>query len=93
MLNQANTSEKIKYKKSLSNEELYEFDVIGMNCSGCAQSIKSYLEKTNGISSVNINFASEICGVTHLPNVINRTQIRKLVESLGFGVSNQDDEE
>ncbi len=92
MQNPANTSEKISFDKLLANEELYEFDVIGMNCSGCAQSIKSYLEKTNGIKSVDINFASEICGVTHQPSVINRAQIRKLVESLGFGVSSDDDE-
>ncbi len=92
MQNSANTSEKVTFKRSLDNEELYEFDVIGMNCSGCAQSIKSYLEKTNGIKSVEINFASEICGVTHQPTVIERAQIRKLVESLGFGVSSDDDE-
>lgn len=92
MQNLINTSENVAVKKSLSNEELYEFDVIGMNCSGCAQSIKSYLEKTKGINSVEINFASEICGVTYYPSLINRTEIRKHVESLGFGVSSDDDE-
>jgi Cu+-exporting ATPase len=92
MQNSTKTSEKIPVNKTLANEELYEFDVIGMNCSGCAQSIKSYLEKTKGINSVDINFTSEICGVTYLPSQISRPEIKKHVESLGFGVSSDDDE-
>ncbi|MBK6506284.1 MAG: cadmium-translocating P-type ATPase [Ignavibacteria bacterium] len=92
MQNSTNASEKISVNKPLANEELYEFDVIGMNCSGCAQSIKSYLEKTKGVNSVEVNFTSEICGVTYRPAQISRSEIKKHVESLGFGVSSDDDE-
>jgi Cu+-exporting ATPase len=92
MQNTTNISEKIALRKSSQGEELYEFDVIGMNCTGCSQSIKSYLEKTEGIKSVEINFTSEICSVTYLPSLIDRAKIRKHVESLGFGVSSDDDE-
>lgn len=63
-----------------------------MNCSGCAQSIKSFLEKTKGVNSVEVNFTSEICGVTYRPAQISRSEIKKHVESLGFGVSSDDDE-
>lgn len=92
MQNSTNASEKISVNKPLANEELYEFDVIGMNCSGCAQSIKSFLEKTKGVNSVEVNFTSEICGVTYRPAQISRSEIKKHVESLGFGVSSDDDE-
>lgn len=92
MQNSDNTTEKVKLKNSSLNDELFEFDVIGMNCNGCAQSIKSYLEKSEGVTSVDINFASEICSVTYVPSVISRQKIRQIVESMGYGVTSDDDE-
>ncbi len=67
MQNSSNIAEKRSRRAVSSSEELYEFDVIGMNCTGCAQSIRSYLEKSEGISAVDLNFTSEICSVTYDP--------------------------
>ncbi|MBX7043640.1 MAG: cadmium-translocating P-type ATPase [Ignavibacteria bacterium] len=92
MQNSGNIAEKQTRRTISSSEELYEFDVIGMNCTGCAQSIRSYLEKSEGISAVDLNFASEICSVTYDPARTSRKEIKRLVESLGFGVSSDDDE-
>ncbi len=92
MQNSSNIAEKRTRRAVSSSEELYEFDVIGMNCTGCAQSIRSYLEKSDGISAVDLNFTSEICSVTYDPARTTRKEIKRLVESLGFGVSSDDDE-
>lgn len=92
MQNQSNTKERILSQKPDARTESYEFEVVGMNCTGCAQSISSYLEKLNGVESVDLNFASEVCEVKHNPSVISRDEIRKSVESLGFGVASDDDE-
>ena len=32
--------------------EVFGFDITGMNCTGCANSIKTYLQNLEGISNV-----------------------------------------
>ncbi len=92
MDNTSNTSVKVGLRSKASEEETYEFDIIGMNCTGCANSIKSYLEKSKGITSVDVNFTSESGRVAFIPSQTGRDEIRKHIESLGFGVSSDDDE-
>ena len=76
MENQGNTSENLLTQNvssaKISEGELFEFDIIGMSCTSCAKSIKTYLEKLKGISSVDINYASESGSVIYDPVLIKR---------------------
>ena len=79
----------INKKNSPENFEAVELDVTGMECVNCANSIKTYLEKLNGIHNVDVNFASEVANVSYNPNVIliNDIDIRKL----GYDVNSNKD--
>lgn len=96
MGNTGNTTENILSKKSgselLSDEEHFEFDLSGMSCTTCARNIKTYLEKLNGVTSVDINYASESGEVVHNPKLISRELIKKEITNLGYNVSSEDEE-
>lgn len=96
MSNTENITEKIKLKDKFVQkndlEETYEFDIIGMNCTGCANSIKTYLEKMDGIQGVDINFASESGEVVHNSKKITRENIKEVVHNLGYKIISDDEE-
>lgn len=83
----------INKKNSPENFETVELDVTGMECVNCANSIKTYLEKLNGIHNVDINFASEVANVSYNPNVILITDIIADIRKLGYDVIEEDDED
>ncbi|MDQ3021126.1 MAG: cadmium-translocating P-type ATPase [Bacteroidota bacterium] len=76
----------------LNDDEVFEFDIIGMSCSSCAKSIKTYLEKLNGISDVQINYASESGEVFYSSDKISRETIKTEVRNLGYEISSEDEE-
>lgn len=77
---------------SRKGEELFEFDIIGMDCTSCAKSISTFLKKVDGIASVDINYASESGEVVHDPKVITRDAIKKHIKDLGYETSSEDEE-
>ncbi|MCE1166227.1 MAG: cation-translocating P-type ATPase, partial [Bacteroidetes bacterium] len=80
-------------KKRPENFEEIELDVTGMECVNCANSIKTYLEKLNGIHYVNINFTSEVASVEYDPNLIEVKEIVTDIRKLGYDVIEEDDED
>jgi cation transport ATPase len=70
-----------------------ELDVIGMTCTGCANSIKTFLEKTEGVYSVDINFSSEVAVIRHNPETKQKDDIITDIRKLGYDVIEEDDEE
>lgn len=96
MENQGNTSENLLTQNvsssKISEGELFEFDIIGMSCTSCAKSIKTYLEKQTGIISVDINYASESGAVVYNADLIKRDSIKKEILNLGYNVSSEDEE-
>jgi len=90
-------SEKIKDnlqtdKVKSVREELIEFDIIGMNCNGCAASIKTYIEKLDGILKVDINFANESGEIIFNSEKFSKLKIVSEIKKLGYEVSGDDDE-
>lgn len=75
------------------NFEAVSLDVTGMDCVNCANSIKTYLEKLNGIHNVDVNFTSEVANVSYNPNVIGVKEIVSDIRKLGYDVIEEDDEE
>jgi len=75
------------------NFETIELDVTGMECVNCASSIKTYLEKLNGIHNVEINFTSEVANVSFNPNVLGKKEIISDIRKLGYDVIENDDDD
>ena len=82
----------VKQDRGVNNGEVFEFDIIGMNCNGCANSIKTYLDNLEGINKAEINFAAETGKVDFNPGILSREIISKEIKNLGFEVSAEDEE-
>ncbi len=75
------------------NYELAELDIIGMSCVNCANSIKTYLTKVDGIYNVEVNFTSELAGIEYNPYKISKEEIISDIRKMGYDVMEEDDEE
>ena len=63
-----------------------------MDCTSCARSIETYLTKLEGITGVDINYASETGEVLYNPKIISRDKIKEEVKTLGYELSSEDEE-
>jgi len=60
--------------------------VSGMHCASCALNIESAIKKMEGVSSANVNFATEKLNVEFDENITGEEKIKKSVERLGYKV-------
>lgn len=69
-------------------EEVSEKQIIipisKMTCSACAMRIEKALQKTAGIINAAVNFATEKATVSYDPQVIKLTNIKQLINKLGY---------
>lgn len=70
----------------MNNLKQIELDIVGMNCSGCANSINSYVSKLEGVKNVNVSFSSETAKIDYEENLITIPKIISSIKSLGFDV-------
>ncbi|MHB9133591.1 MAG: heavy-metal-associated domain-containing protein [Armatimonadota bacterium] len=63
-----------------------EYQVQGMSCNGCAQSVERRLLSTVGVQSASVDFASGKATVTYDEAVTNPNSLEKVIEALGFDV-------
>jgi len=77
----------------IKSKDNFEFDIIGMSCNGCANSINTYLTNLDGINNVNINFTSENGKVNYDSKKISKEFITTQIKSLGFDVLPEDNED
>ncbi|MBX7047191.1 MAG: heavy metal translocating P-type ATPase [Ignavibacteria bacterium] len=75
----------------MSNLKQIELDIVGMNCSGCANSINSYVSKLEGVKNVNVSFSSETAKIDFEENLISLPKIISSIRSLGFDVIEDED--
>ncbi|MBM4158446.1 MAG: copper-translocating P-type ATPase [Ignavibacteria bacterium] len=75
----------------MKNEKL-ELDILGMNCINCADSISTYLSKTEGIISADLNFTSETASVEFNSKIINKEKIKSIIKKLGYDVLEDNEE-
>ncbi|QFF97861.1 Cu(2+)-exporting ATPase [Psychrobacillus glaciei] len=73
-------------------KEKKEFAITGMTCSACATRIEKGLNKLGGVSLANVNLALENATVEYNPSQITVSDIIGLVEKLGYGALNKDNE-
>jgi Cu+-exporting ATPase len=62
------------------------FSVGGMTCASCAVNVEKALAKVPGVSSANVNLASEKATVNYLRGEANMADFRRAVESAGYSV-------
>jgi Cu+-exporting ATPase len=70
----------------MNNLKQIELDIVGMNCSGCANSINSYVSKLEGVKNVSVSFSSETAKIDYEENLISLPKIISSIQSLGFDV-------
>ncbi|WP_374712934.1 heavy metal translocating P-type ATPase [Symbiobacterium terraclitae] len=58
--------------------------VTGMHCSSCAKAIERALQRTQGVLSAELTFATEKLVVQHDPAVIDLGGIKEVVKKVGF---------
>lgn len=60
------------------------FNVEGMHCASCANTIKRRLEKLSGVESCRINYATETAEVSYDPTVVNPIGLNQELAKLGY---------
>lgn len=64
--------------------------VPDMDCTSCEQKVTSKLEETEGISDVEASFTSTKVNLKYNTSVIDKKEIKSVIEKLGYTVSNND---
>ncbi|MHA2006696.1 MAG: heavy metal translocating P-type ATPase [Promethearchaeota archaeon] len=67
----------IKLKKSI-------FNIQGMHCASCAQTISKAVSNLEGIEEVNVNLATEKAYLTYDPNLVEQKEILSTIKSSGY---------
>lgn len=61
-------------------------NIAGMSCAACAARIEKGLNKLEGVSSVNVNFAMEKANIEFDDQLIDKNQFDEVIEKLGYRV-------
>ena len=69
------------------------FNVGGMTCASCAANIENALGKVPGVVSASVNLASEKATVSYLRGEAGLAEFRRAVESAGYSVASETEEE
>jgi P-type Cu+ transporter len=59
--------------------------ITGMTCAACAVRIEKGLNKLEGVSEANVNFALERASVSYDPSKVNLSEMERKIEQLGYG--------
>ncbi|MFQ5653026.1 MAG: heavy metal translocating P-type ATPase, partial [bacterium] len=60
--------------------------ISGMSCASCVQKIETALQRTPGVVSVGVNFATEKATVTYLSSQVSIRDLKKVVRDAGYEV-------
>jgi P-type Cu+ transporter len=63
-----------------------EFDISGMTCAACANRIEKRMNKLEGVSSANVNFALETLSVEYDERVVKPNEMIEVIKKLGFSL-------
>lgn len=73
----------------LNKKQTKSFSISGMHCASCANTIKTKLEKLEGIESCSVNYGLENAKVTFNPEKVNFDDMNKEIEKLGYSLENK----
>ncbi|MDQ8734855.1 heavy metal translocating P-type ATPase [Paenibacillus sp. LHD-38] len=63
--------------------------ITGMTCAACANRIEKGLNKLEGVSSANVNFALEKASITYDSKVVNIVKLEESINKLGYGTAKE----
>ncbi len=69
------------------------FPILEMSCASCAISVESTIKYIPGVISSSVNFATATLSVEFLPNMTNAAQLQKAVQSIGFDLLVENEEQ
>jgi len=67
-----------------------KFNVTGMTCSACSARIEKNLNKAEGIKVANVNLLSNSMRVEYDENILNESDIVKIVQDTGYGALSEE---
>lgn len=65
--------------------------IKGMHCASCATIITNKVKKLEGVSNMNVNFATEKANINFDPNTISVNQMNNEIEKLGYTFIDEDE--
>ncbi len=65
-------------------EKTVEIDVLGMSCASCANTVERGLQKVVGVSTANVNIATERASVTYDPAEVDLSHLVQKVREVGY---------
>ncbi|GIP39015.1 copper-translocating P-type ATPase [Paenibacillus sp. J31TS4] len=63
--------------------------ITGMTCAACANRIEKGLNKLEGVSTANVNFALEKASVSYDPSKIGMDSLEATIQKLGYGTAKE----
>ena len=66
--------------------ETIQLNIQGMTCNGCVNSVKNVLQKTPGVTGVEVSLEQNRATVTYDPKQANPAQLKAAVEDAGYDV-------
>lgn len=63
--------------------------ITGMTCAACAVRIEKGLNKMEGVTEANVNFALERATVSYNPSLVNPSKMEEKIERLGYGTAKE----
>jgi len=66
--------------------ETIQLNIKGMTCNGCVNSVKNVLQKTPGVTGVEVSLEQNRATVTYDPQQANPAQFKAAVEDAGYDV-------
>ncbi|MED1646121.1 heavy metal translocating P-type ATPase [Brevibacillus agri] len=63
--------------------------ITGMTCAACANRIEKGLNKLEGVTSANVNFALEKASVSYDPSKVGLDQLEQTIQKLGYGTAKE----
>lgn len=71
-------------------EEL-SLKVTGMTCAACVGRVEKVIKSLPGVAGAVVNLATESAKVEYYPGMVDKTEIRKAIENLGYGAEDRTD--
>ncbi|GIP53901.1 heavy metal translocating P-type ATPase [Paenibacillus vini] len=65
------------------------FQITGMTCAACANRIEKGLNKLEGVSAANVNFALEKASVSFDPAIVDINRMEETIKKLGYGTAKE----
>lgn len=63
------------------------FNIEGMNCDGCAETIQSLIEKEPGVRMASVSFDDRAARVLYDPRSVEEARLIELIRKPGFRVT------